>query len=238
MAKKVAPAYVSREVSYDDYHWELLDRLRRKALDVMGALNKHGLEGMVHGSVARGDVNPKSDIDIIIPETTESFIIEGALTKSGFPIEAREVSQATPVHTVKATIYIDQMLKVTFPLIPMRGKEREFYKFGGEAGISELEARLRVPGIDKRLMLIVPTDYGHVERSVLSYEAEAARIVGVSLETVIERVRVLTRRDKIGRTGIFFKRTLQEDETFEGVLSERLSKDPSLRRLLRQRRKR
>jgi predicted nucleotidyltransferase len=139
---------------------------------------------------------------------------------------------------VKATIYIDQTLKVTFPLIPMRGKEREFYKFGGEAGISEIEAGLRVPGIDKRLMLIVPTDYGHTERSILSYEAEAAKIVGVSLEVVLERVRVLTRRDQIGRTGIFFKRILQENETFEGALSERLSKDPSLRRLLQQRCKR
>ncbi|MGF3499467.1 MAG: nucleotidyltransferase domain-containing protein [Candidatus Methanosuratincola sp.] len=238
MAKKVAPLYESREVVYDKFHWELLDSLRSKALSVISALYKHGLEGRVHGSVARGDVNPKSDIDIIIPEAAESFIIEGALTKSGFAIESREVSQATPVHTVKATIYIDQTLKVTFPLIPMRGKEREFYKFGGEVGISEIEARLRVPGIDKRLMLIVPTDYGHLERSVLSYEAEAAKIVGVSLELVLERVRVLTRRDQIGRTGIFFKRVLQEDETFEGVLSERLSKDPSLRRLLQQRSKR
>ncbi len=238
MAKKVAPAYDSREVIYSKPRWELLERLRSKALSIISTLNRHGIEGRVHGSVARGDVNPKSDIDIIIPEVTESFIIEGALTKSGFSIESREVSQATPVHTVKATIYIDQTLKVTFPLIPMRGKEREFYKFGGEAGISELEARLRVPGIDKRLMLIVPTDYGHVERSVLSNEAEAARIVGVSLEAVLERVRVLTRRDQIGRTGIFFKRALEEDETFEGVLSERLSKDPSLRRLLQQRCKR
>ncbi|RWX73364.1 MAG: nucleotidyltransferase domain-containing protein [Candidatus Methanosuratincola verstraetei] len=238
MAKKVAPAYQSREVIYDRAHWELLGRLRSKALSVMSALCKHGLEGRVHGSVARGDVNPKSDIDIIIPEVAQSFIIEEALTKGGFQIESRELSQATPVHTVKATIYIDQTLKVTFPLIPMRGKEREFYKFGGEAGISEIEAGLRVPGIDKRLMLIVPTDYGHTERSILSYEAEAAKIVGVSLEVVLERVRVLTRRDQIGRTGIFFKRILQENETFEGALSERLSKDPSLRRLLQQRCKR
>lgn len=238
MAKKVAPSYESKEVIYDKARWELLDSLRSKALSVMRALYKEGLEGKVHGSVARGDVNPKSDIDIIIPEPVHSFIIEEAFTKSGFPIERRELSQATPVHTVKATIYLDQTLKVTFPLIPLRGKEREFYKFGGEASISEIEFGTRVPGIDKRLMFILPTDYGHIERSVLSHEAEAARIVGVSLEVVLERVRVLKRRDQIGRTGIFFKRILQEDETFEGALSERLSKDPSLRRLFQQRYKR
>ncbi|MBC7120556.1 MAG: hypothetical protein H5T33_03095 [Candidatus Methanosuratus sp.] len=235
MAKKVAPPYESREVVYDKSHWELLGRLRAKALGVINALNKHCIEGRAYGSIARGDVNAKSDVDIIVPETIDSFIIEGVLVKSGFSLESREVSQATPVHTVKATIYIDQTLKVTFPLLPMRGKEREFYKFGGEVGASELAAGTRVAGIDKRLMLIEPTERGHAERSVLTYEVEAAKIVGVSLEVVLERVRVLARRDQKGRTGIFFKKVLREGETFEGVLMERFSKDPSLRRLLQQR---
>lgn len=50
-----------------------------------------------------------------------------------------------------------------------------------------------------------------------------------------ERIRVLTRRDRIGRTGIFYKEELRDDETFEGKLRERASADPSLRRLLKQR---
>ncbi|MEM4204547.1 MAG: hypothetical protein QXS54_10805, partial [Candidatus Methanomethylicaceae archaeon] len=50
-----------------------------------------------------------------------------------------------------------------------------------------------------------------------------------------ERIRVLTRRDEIGRTGIYFKIELRDDENFEEKLRERAAKDPSLRRLLSQR---
>lgn len=235
MAKKVAPSYEANEIVYDREHWRLLNSLRERALEVIEALRAGGIESKVHGSLARGDINKKSDIDIIIPETINSFRIEEAIINSGFHIEARELTQATPVHTLKATIYINPTLKITFPLLPMRGKEREFYKFGGELDISGLSRGTRVPGIDKRLMLIMPTERGHLERSVISFEKEAAKIVGVSLEIILERGRVLTRRDRVGRTGIFYKRFLTEDETFEGVLCERLSYDPSLRRLLQQR---
>lgn len=235
MAKKVAPAYEAREVIYDSAHWQLLLKLRERALNVINALEREGIEGRVHGSVARGDVNEKSDIDIIIPETVQAFKIEEALIKNGFYLEHRELTQATPAHTVKATIYIDPTLKVTFPLIPMRSREREFYKFGGEIGAKELAEGARVPGIDKRLVLITPTERGHFERSIIGFEAEAAKIVGVSLEVVLERVRVLRRRDEVGRTGIFYKRVLREDETFEGVLIERAANDPSLKRLMHRR---
>ncbi|MDI9643596.1 MAG: nucleotidyltransferase domain-containing protein [Candidatus Verstraetearchaeota archaeon] len=237
MAKKVAPPYEAKDVVYSKEHWDLLNSLRRRALEVIEALSADGIESRVYGSLARGDVNEKSDIDIVIPETIDSFRVEEAIMRGGFRFEARELTQATPVHTLKATIYLDPTLKVTFPLIPMRGKEREFYRFGGELDHSEISMGKRVPGIDKRLMLIIPTEQGHLERSVLSYEAEAAKTVGVHLETVLERVRVLRRRDNVGRTGIFFKRHLSDDETFEGVLNERLSSDPSLRRLIQQRSK-
>jgi predicted nucleotidyltransferase len=84
-------------------------------------------------------------------------------------------------------------------------------------------------------MVIVPTDYGHYEFSALDNLVRTSKALGVRLETVQERARVLTRRDRIGRTGIYYKEELREDETFEGKLRERASGDPSLRRLIQQR---
>jgi len=55
----------------------------------------------------------------------------------------------------------------------------------------------------------------------------------ISVETVLDRVRVLTRRDKIGRTGLFIERELLPDETFESVLKKLADKKPEVRRRLR-----
>ena len=64
---------------------------------------------------------------------------------------------------MKAHIEIAEKITVTFPLMEMRRVEREFYRFGGEANLSQLKAGIRVPGVDKRLMLIEPTEKGHEE---------------------------------------------------------------------------
>ncbi len=235
MAKKVSPIYEIREVVYTQDRWLLLKKLREVAINILKALKVRGIEGIAHGSLARGDVNEKSDVDVFIPEVVPSYIVEGLLQDSGFQILKRELTQATPNHVVKAIIYLEENVKVTFPLLPLRQREREFYRFGGEIGLRDLEEGRRVPGVDKRLMLIFPTDYGHYEYSIIYNSVEVSKIVGVSLELINERIRVLTRRDEIGRTGIYFKTELRDDENFEEKLRERASKDPSLRRLLSQR---
>jgi predicted nucleotidyltransferase len=235
MAKKVSRTYELREVIYAKERWALLNELRGIALRLMEVLRTKGVEVIVHGSLARGDVGPKSDVDVFLPEVIPSYIIEEAVLSGGFHTSKRELTQATPTHTVKAIVHIDDKIKVTFPLLPLRGREREFYRFGGEAGISELREGRRVPGVDKRLMMIVPMEYGHYEFSVIQNSEEAARLIGVSTEIVKERIRVLTRRDEIGRTGIYYKEELGEGESFEGKFSERISKNPSLRRLIQQR---
>lgn len=235
MAKKVSPVYEARDVVYEKRRWFLLKELREKAMVIMSALYKKGLNSIAHGSIARGDVNEKSDVDVFVPDVIPSYVVEGALNEGGFEVCKKEMTQATPNHIVKAILHLDEKIKVTFPLLPLRQREREFYKFGGEIDLDGLRNGKRVPGVDKRLMMIIPTSYGHYEYSIVHNSVEASKIIGVSLELVRERIRVLTRRDEIGRTGVYFKAEIQEGETFEARLRERAAKDPSLRRLFSQR---
>jgi predicted nucleotidyltransferase len=234
VAKKVASIGEGGEVVYDPYRWETLKRLRVIAAVYLRGLKKDGFDAIVHGSVARGDVTAKSDVDVFIPEVPPSYAIETTVGRIE-RVSKRELTQATPAHTLKGILHVAEAVKVTFPLLPLREKERDFYRFGGELGLEGLEAERRVAGVDKRLMVIMPTDYGHYEFSALDNMVRASKTLGVRLETVQERVRVLTRRDRIGRTGIYYKEELGEDETFEGKLRERASEDPSLRRLIQQR---
>jgi len=201
----------------------------------MKALLSNGLNPIIHGSITRGDVNKKSDIDITILEVVPSYKVEVALENSGFKIMDKVMIQASPRHTVKAHIYLDELTTVTFPLVKMTKIEREFYRFGGELDFEGLKENIRVAGVDKRLMLIEPTIHGHIESSILGKEVEVASRLGVSVNIVNERVRVLMRRDNVGRTGVYLKYRLKEDEVFEEVLKRIASKDPALRRMLIQR---
>jgi len=222
-----------REVRYDDAHWELLRSLRLKAVEVMEALEARGIRCIVHGSIARGDVRPSSDIDIFVPNPPPSALLEAALELSGFSITKRVLVQATPYYVPKGYMELDERTCVSFPLAKMRPIEREFYTFGGELDLEGLKKGLRVPGVDKRLMLIEPRDWGHVESSIIGRESEVAKLLGVSLETVMDRVRALLRRDEVGRTGVLLKRELGPDESFEAVLSDLAAGNPVIRKRLR-----
>jgi predicted nucleotidyltransferase len=111
--------------------------------------------------------------------------------------------------------------------------EREFYKFGGELDLNQLNAGTRVVGVDKRLMLIEPTAEGHVESSIIDREEQAAKTLGISVETILDRVHALLKRDKVGRTGVFVKKELASDETFEMGLKRLADKNPAVRRRLK-----
>ncbi len=221
------------KVVYDEKRWSLLKKLREKALKIMSILEKEGIPTIIHGSVARGDVNEESDIDIFIPLQVSPYRVELTLDKAGFNIYLREISQATPRHAIKGHIYLDELTLVTFPITELSHLEREFYKFGGELTLHDILRERRVPGVDKRLMLIIPTNYGHEEMSIIGREPEVARFLGISIDIVKERVFILTRRDEIGRTGVYIKRALAPDETFEGVLRELAREYPILRKKLR-----
>jgi predicted nucleotidyltransferase len=219
-----------REIIYSSTRWTLLQEYRKKAAQIMTALENSHLQAVAHGSIARGDVTTKSDIDIFIPEPQSSFLVETALEKTKIPVNARLLVQATPTYTMKAHIEIDDKTSISFPLMHMRKVEREFYKFGGEITHTQFRTGVRVAGVDKRLMLIEPTEKGHIESSIISREEHVAKILGISAETVLDRVHALLRRDEVGRTGVFIKKELAADETFEMALKKLADENPAIRR--------
>ena len=233
MAAKPEKRVDYREVTYTKSHWTLLREYQEKAAQILAALESFHLQAYAHGSIARGDVNTKSDIDIFISEPQSSFLIETALEKAETRVNARLLVQATPTYTMKAHIEIDDKTSVSFPLMHMRKVEREFYKFSVEINHVQLSAGIRIAGVDKRLMLIEPTEKGHVETSVISREEQVAKILGISAETVLDRVHTLLKRDEVGRTGVFIKKELASDETFELALKKLADNNPAVRRRIK-----
>jgi len=230
MAKKPVIRAERVEVVYEEKRWELLRELRFKAIQIMEVLDRFHLPSIVHGSIARGDISEKSDIDVFVPDPPSSFIIETALERAGVSVDRRIVVQATPLYAVKGYIEIDKQRSVSFPLVKLRRVERDFYTFSGELSLPILKRDVRVAGVDKRLMLIEPTPEGHVESTVVGREETVAHLLGVSLETVLDRVHALVRRNEVGRTGVFIERELSPDETFEMVLKKLAEQNPAVRR--------
>jgi len=151
-------------------------------------------------------------------------------------IYAREIVQATPNHALKAHIYLDTTTVITFPIVNFSSLEIEFYKFGGIIGIDDAKnIKNRVAGIDKRLVLIIPTDKGHIEQSILGIESHVARLLNVSIDIIKERVAVLRKRDEKGRTGVFLKRVLSPDESIESVIRELENKNHIVRKIIKKR---
>jgi predicted nucleotidyltransferase len=233
MAVKPTKPSDYKEVTYTTERWQLLKALRSQAEKIMATLEEFHLCSTVHGSIARGDVNKTSDIDVFISETQNSFLVEIAVEKGQIPINARYIIQATPNYAMKAHIEIDERTTVSFPLMQMRRVEREFYRFGGEVDFEQLKMDIRVAGVDKRLMLIEPTEKGHVESSIIGREESAAKTLGISAETVLDRVHTLIKRDSVGRTGVFVKRELGPDETFELALKKLSEVNPAVRRRMK-----
>ncbi len=233
MVKKPKKHADYKEVTYTNMQWALLGEYREKAARIMAALEGFRLRTLAHGSIARGDVNKNSDIDVFIANPPSSFLVETALEKARISVSERLLVQATPNYAMKAYIEVDAKTSVSFPLMYMRRVEREFYKFGGEVTLNQLKADTRVAGVDKRLMLIEPTEKGHTESSIIGREESAAKRLGVSAETVLDRVHALLKRDEIGRTGVFIKKELASDETFEMALKKLADENPAVRRRMK-----
>lgn len=232
MAKKTVTRAEFDEVIYNNKRWKILKKLRSKAIQIMEILTQSHIYSIIHGSVARGDVSEKSDIDIFLPNPPSSFIVEMVLERAGIYVDRRIIVQATPTYTIKAYIEIDKQQSVSFPLARLRAMERDFYKFGGEADLFMLKKGMRVPGVDKRLMLIEPNPEGHVESSIVGREEAVSNLLNTSLNTVLDRVRTLMRRNKVGRTGVFVKKELLVTDTFEMALKKLADQNPAVRRRL------
>ncbi len=221
------------EIVYDKKRWKLLKQLRLRTIQIMETLYNAHLRSIVHGSIVRGDVSETSDIDVFLPDHPSSFIIETALERSGFQAYQRTIIQATPLYALKGYIELDQQTSLSFPLVKLRPVEKDFYRFGGEASLSTLRDDKRVLGVDKRLMLIEPTTEGHIENAVVGQEEMVANLLGVSLNTVLDRVRALLRRDEVGRTGVFIEKELAPDETFEQAMKKLAYQNPAVRRRIK-----
>ncbi len=213
------------EITYEESHWRLLHSMRENALEIMETLKE--FSPIVHGSLARGDVHKDSDIDVVIPYVVPSCMLE--LCLASFSVLERRLIQATPWHLVKGSIVVPEGT-VTFPMVEPKRVEQEFYRFGGFLSIDNLFKDERVPGVDKRLVFIEPTPEGHREFSICGKEHEVAKRLNVSIDIISERVKVLERRDKVGRTGIFLNKALLPDENFEQVLKSLTSTSTQLKR--------
>lgn len=199
----------------------------------MEPLSRAHLNPIVYGSIARGDVSATSDIDIFFPNPISSTIIEATLDRAGIIVNRREIIQATPNYAAKAYLYLDEKKGYSFPLVELRPNEAEFYSFAGSLDFPQLRHNERKMGVDKRLMLIEPTEGGHTESMVHGFEGVVAGKLDVGLRIVRERVRTLERRGRVGRTGVYLKRELAPDENISTVFNEISRNSPAIRRRLR-----
>jgi hypothetical protein len=224
---------VDQDIFYEDERWAVFADLRTKAMSVTGLLTQQGFETFTFGSVARGDVKPSSDIDIILTTRLPTFRVEVILNEAHLNILHKKIVQATPNDIIKAQFELEDEISLTVLLTDFTHLAFEFYRYGGAVTHAQMLENVRVPGIDKRLVLIQPTPTGHHESSVIDHPSQAANIVGVSSQIVEQRIRVLTRRDKVGRTGIFLNEEIGLDESFEEKLQELASENQLIRRRLK-----
>lgn len=216
-------------VRYSTERFRLLEEKRATARPFLKVLPTGSV---LFGSVARGDVRPSSDVDLEIPFGVPSFTVEVALSGLADPWVGRHLVQATPNAVVKANWDFGEV-QVALPLTPPGPLERDFARFGGALDLPLLERGRRVPGVDKRLLLIEPTREGHVERSVADRVEEVAGLLGIEAQVVRGRMRVLERRSQAGRTGVYLSRTVRDDQNPEEALDAIKDADPAVRRVAR-----
>ncbi|MGA1821210.1 MAG: nucleotidyltransferase domain-containing protein [Thermoplasmatota archaeon] len=220
------------DVVYDGSRFSLLKSLRKEALRIQSRI---GEDSFVYGSLARGDVQHGSDIDIVILDETDSFQLEYELGLNEESPVHREIVQATPNHVIKGHIHLNHYTVVTFPLVSFAPVEEEFYRFSGLCSAKDINDGNRVPGVDKRLLLVEPVETGHREYSICDRRVEVSRILGIRMDIIEERIRVLSKRTKYGRTGVFMKEPLKPGETFESKLRYLSDRNYLVRKQLRQR---
>ena len=226
---------MEREIIYDDEHWELLKEKRALAKDMIEFLVQRGIKPYVFGSVARGDVHKHSDVEIVILNHGFLSYIDILLSQN-FSVIEKEIIQATPRAAIKVVFRLENLLEIVVPAVPLTNIEYEFYRYGGIIAPPDVyDYKTRVPGVDKRLCLILPTKDGHIEFSIIGRESEIIKILRISPELLEERKRVLMRRDSLGRTGVYLNIKLGPEESIIKILRHLQDRDPAVRRLLKMR---
>ncbi len=217
-------------VIYSEEKWNQLRAKRKRAIELLSMLKQY--TPYVYGSLARGDVHGNSDIDIIILNKIPSFQIEFILEENGFTNYFREIIMATPQDSIRLYIYLNELECLTLPLTTLNKKNLQFYDFGGKIDLEQMKNDIRVVGIDKRLIMIKPTSEGHEELSIINNETMVAREMGIKIEYLNERKKILLRRERHGRTGVFFKKILDINDTTEEAIKKLASSHSIIRKKL------
>jgi len=158
-----------------------------------------------------------------------SFKVELAL--DNFCLLEKRIVQATPNYAIKGEFVLEDNTTISFPLVKMKERELDFYRFGGCLSYEELLSDVRVPGVDKRLILIIPSEKGHREIPLSEiHPSVVAKMLGVSIDIVLERIRILSRRREIGRTGVYLCERVPMNESFESALKDIVARNPAVRR--------
>lgn len=198
---------------YDESHWMLLRDKRWRAHHLAKPLLDKGFNVYMYGSLARGDINLGSDIDLIILNPVNPVIVLTCFSNSGLMWRRIYIIQATPSHIPKVYIWFDDLGKevISFPLSELSSRESDFFRFGGLLDVRDYGSDHRVPGVDKRLMFIKPIEKGHTGICIIGREGWVAGELGISESVVRERVSVLSRRRRHGRTGVFIEYEVMGD---------------------------
>ncbi|MBN2155087.1 MAG: nucleotidyltransferase domain-containing protein [Candidatus Lokiarchaeota archaeon] len=229
---KVKYSPIDRIIEYNAEQWGLFKNIRNFAKNIASPLQKADFQYLIYGSVARGDINPLSDLDIVILNKLSSFKIEFALEKADLQIIGKQIVQATPGDAIKGHLFLPNSVTISFFMTNMNDIALDFYRFGGAIDKIGLQNDARVPGITKSLTLIIPNQSGHREMSLIGNEALARKLMVVQPKIITIRKRVLLRRDKTGRTGVFLKKDLSLNQNFEEELKKIADTNVIVRRRL------
>jgi|BEDMetMinimDraft_2_1075160.scaffolds.fasta_scaffold00126_4 Predicted nucleotidyltransferase len=215
------------EVNYSQEHWKLFWNMRKDGINIIEKLKSIGLRSYLFGSLARGDVNEKSDIEIVV---LEDYSIRVEMIEDLFYVNHKFIILSTPTSTPKGYICLDLECRIviSFHLTKLTHRDEEFYKFGG---ITD-SAIQRVPGVNKKLKFVIPTKEGHIEEYVIGNEDRVSSILGVSRSIVEERISMIMRRKFNRRNGIFLKYTLSPSEDFRSAIESIMVKNKVFKKII------
>ena len=217
---------------YTPDEWNQLKKIRESAIRILKILENVGITAFVHGSVARGDISDTSDIDIHIPIQIPSYKLD---LIEVFQFTDRRIMMGTPNSTIRAVLVLHNDSNISFPLSAPSEREDEFFHFSGHIYLKDLQNNRRIAGVTKKLLLIEPKEEGYWISSVITSKKKAIQLLSLSQRIIDERIRVLSRRDKIGRTGLFLEYSLSPEENFEQALKSIADSNVIVRRMLKRR---
>ncbi len=222
-----------RHVIYDKKQWQIFSSKREIAKRIMAPLYMEGYNPIIYGSIARGDVDEDSDVDIFIEQVVNPAIIETIIEKNLGGWLRRTVVQATPGYVVKGYIFIDELVSISFPLIEMLPNEAEFYSIAGKLGYNDVLENKRTSGMNKSMIVIIPVEDGHMEFPARQDPDLAAKLINVDPKALRERIHILEKRKEHGRTGTYIELELDGGETFSQALKTIINQNPILRRRMK-----